>query len=146
MSRLTFAYGSNMWQAQMRRRCPQSHLLGPAQLHGYRWIITTRGYANIVAHAQGVVMGMLYAISPSDEAALDDFEGVAQGNYRKEMVEVQQGGEVFSALVYVDPIQVEGVPQLEYIARINAALNDAQLPDDYVATVIRPFIPETPQV
>lgn len=143
MSRFTFAYGSNMWQTQMRRRCPQSHLLGPAELHGYRWIINTRGYANIVAHAQGMVMGILYAISPSDETALDVFEGVAQGNYRKEVVQVHQGGEVFSALVYIAPMQKEGAPQLEYIARINAALNDAQLPDDYVATVIRPFIPET---
>ena len=52
MSHLYFAYGSNMWQAQMRTRCPQSLLLGPATLHGYRWIINTRGYANIVADAQ----------------------------------------------------------------------------------------------
>lgn len=144
MNRCTFAYGSNMWREQMRKRCPQSRVLGPAELHGYRWIINTRGYATIVADAGGVVLGLVYAISATDEAALDQFEGVAQGKYRKEMVAVQHGGETFSALVYIDPITVEGHPQPEYIGRINVAIGDAQLPEEYIAAVIRRFVPENP--
>lgn len=141
MNRCYFAYGSNMWRDQMRKRCPQSRLLGPAELHGYRWIINARGYANIVADVQDRVMGLVYVISATDEAALDRFEGVTQGNYRKETLEVRQGEERIAALVYIDPITVEGQPQPEYIHRINAAIGDAQLPDDYVATVIRRFVP-----
>ncbi len=144
MNRCTFAYGSNMWREQMRKRCPQSRLLGPAQLHGYRWIINIRGYANIVADVQGRVMGLVYAISATDEAALDQFEGVAQGRYRKALLEVRQGEERITALVYIDPLTVEGQPQPEYIHRINAAIGDAQLPEEYVATVIRRFVPEQP--
>lgn len=144
MSRYYFAYGSNMWRAQMRERCPQSRLLGPATLHGYRFIINTRGYANIVADLQGVVPGVLYAISATDEAALDGFEGVAQGNYCKALVPVQRDGETVIALVYIDAIDEEGQPKPEYIKRINAAIVDAKLPEAYIAAVIRRFVPETP--
>ena len=144
MSRCYFAYGSNMWRAQMRKRCPQSRLLGPATLHGYRFIINTRGYATIVADLQGVVPGVLYAISATDEAALDSFEGVAQGNYCKALVPVQRDWETVIALVYIDAIDEEGQPKPEYIKRINAAIADAQLPEAYVAAVIRRFVPETP--
>lgn len=145
MNRFYFAYGSNMWQAQMRKRCPHSRLLGPAELRGYRWIINTRGYATIVADAPGRVQGLLYAISSGDEATLDECEGVAQGSYRKEMAQVWQGGAMIAALVYIDPIEAEGQPRPEYIGRINAAIGDAQLPGDYVASVLRSFIPQEPQ-
>ncbi len=144
MSRYYFAYGSNMWLAQMRKRCPHSRLLGPAALPGYRFIINSRGYANIVADAQAVVLGLLFAISATDETALDGFEGVAQGNYCKALVPVQRDGETAIALVYIDAIDEEGEPKPEYIKRINAAIADAQLPEAYVAAVIRRFVPETP--
>lgn len=142
MIRYYFAYGSNMWQAQMRTRCPHSRLLGPAALAGYRFIINSRGYANIVAAVEGVVLGLLYTISATDEAALDGFEGVAQGNYRKEAVAVHYDGQTVVALVYIDAIEEEGHPKPEYISRINAAIGDAQLPGAYVASVIRRFVPE----
>ena len=142
MNRFYFAYGSNMWQSQMRRRCPQRRLLGLAELAGYRWIINSRGFANIVAELRGRVLGVLYAISATDEAALDRFEGVALGHYRKEEVAVRQGGESLCALVHIDAITAEGLPQPEYIHRINAAIGDAQHPEVYVASVIRRFVPE----
>lgn len=144
MSRYYFAYGSNMWLAQMRQRCPKSRLLGPAALPGYRFIINSRGYANIVADAQAEVLGLLYAISDTDETALDGFEGVAQGNYCKALVPVQRDGETVIALVYIDGIDEEGQPKPEYIKRINAAIADAQLPEAYIIAALRRFVPETP--
>ena len=39
---LNFAYGSNMWDAQMAKRCPQSKKIGVARLRGYRWIVSVR--------------------------------------------------------------------------------------------------------
>ncbi|KAF9632337.1 hypothetical protein BFW01_g3199 [Lasiodiplodia theobromae] len=51
---LYFAYGSNLWLAQMRRRCPSSVYLGVARLRSngngshWRWVINERGYANVV--------------------------------------------------------------------------------------------------
>lgn len=97
---LYFGYGSNLWKAQMLQRCPESMYLGIARLDGYRWIISERGYANVVevssaglqmqngtAGSAGsddagrggeeeVVWGLVYSLSSSDEAKLDRNEGV----------------------------------------------------------------------
>lgn len=139
--KLYFAYGSNMSLEQMRRRCPESRRLGQARLAGYRWIITQRGYANVVSEADGEVEGILYALSSADQKRLDNFEGVAAGQYHTCMCLVQHEGRNVEALVYIDPIVEEGTPQEEYIHRINAALVDARLSAAYVNQAIRRFIP-----
>ena len=63
---LYFAYGSNLSLAQMASRCPTSthHALGV--LHGYKWIIGKRGYANVIATSNppNEVWGMLYWLEP----------------------------------------------------------------------------------
>ena len=142
--RLYFAYGSNMWDAQMARRCPESRKIGIARLRGYRWIITARGYANVVESAGDEVEGVLFEISRSDEESLDRYEGVATGMYRKADLRVLHGGKEELALVYVDSITAEGPPKQEYIGRINSGLADAKLSEDYVARQVRKFIPAPP--
>jgi gamma-glutamylcyclotransferase len=136
-----FAYGSNMWDAQMSARCPHGKKLGKARLKGYRWIITTRGYANVVASPEHDVEGILFEISESDELRLDVYEGVAVGSYNKAWLPVEMNGQTHTALVYLDPVTEEGQPKEEYISRINASLNDAELSDDYVSSQVRKFLP-----
>ena len=139
--KLYFAYGSNMWDAQMAARCPQSRKVGLARLPGYRWIITTRGYANVVESPTEEVEGVLFEISESDERLLDGFEGVASGFYRKGELQVLSGAKKVIALVYLDPVTAEGVPKQEYVHRINSGLADAQLSEAYVTGHVRKFIP-----
>jgi len=136
-----FAYGSNMWAAQMAERCPRSVKVGHARLQDYRWIISTRGYANVVQAKGDEVEGILYTLTKIDEAALDGFEGVAAGCYLKEILTVQHGGVELKALVYVDPTVGEGSPKEEYIHRINAGLAEADLSPRYVAYSIRQYVP-----
>jgi len=136
-----FAYGSNLWNEQMVKRCPESRKLGKATLTGYRWIITTRGYASIVKSPGDLVEGVVFEISPVDEAALDQFEGVASGNYFKVNLPVMMiDGDGVTSLVYIDPIMEEGCPKEEYIARINAGVIDAGLGEEYVERYIRKFV------
>lgn len=141
--RLYFAYGSNLNSAQMRERCPQSRKFGVARLPGYRWIITTRGYASVVASPDDVVEGVIYELSDEDEQLLDGFEGVADGRYRKVELPVVKGQESVPALVYIDPITAEGEPKAEYIGRMNAGVADAGLSELYVAGQIRRYVPDT---
>lgn len=61
-------------------------MIGKAFLPKYRWIITRRGYANVVPSEQDEVEGMLFEISKKDEEGLDCYEGVHQGSYDKKMV------------------------------------------------------------
>ncbi|KAF8077705.1 Butirosin biosynthesis, BtrG-like protein [Lyophyllum atratum] len=151
---LYFAYGSNLWLDQMRRRCPGSTYIGTALLPKWKWFINTAGYANVKESGEDIVYGMVYTLTAEDEAKLDGFEGVPY-NYIKRTLpvkffgkrngEVAEGREIIEALVYVDvECLVEGPPAKEYIFRVNRAVDDAVLegvPQDYIDKYIRPFIP-----
>lgn len=139
--KLHFAYGSNLWRDQMTRRCPGHHARGIGVLKGYRWIISKRGYANIVRSERDEVYGVIYEISESDEQRLDRCEGVRSGSYLKKMMMVESGGRDQECLVYVDPVEKEGRPEQEYVDRINKGISDSELPSEYVARHIRRFVP-----
>ena len=138
---LYFAYGSNLWRKQMRVRCPDHKEIGIGVLRGYRWIISARGYANIISSQSDVVHGKIYKLTAADERNLDRYEGVANGAYRKEilMVEVVHG-QCLSCLVYVDPVEEEGKPREEYVERLNKGFADARVPAGYVDLYLRKFL------
>lgn len=82
--KLYFAYGSNLWLAQMSYRCPQSTYAGRGILAGWEWHINDRHYANIrTSSPNSVVEGLCYWLSKEDEESLDESEGVATGCYQK---------------------------------------------------------------
>lgn len=141
-----FAYGSNLWVHQMTTRCPSTILVGTAILPFYRWVISHRGYANVVPSSLDECYGFIYTITEADEAKLDGYEGVPRC-YQKEMLEVKAlgDGRLLETLVYIDPRTAEGVTRTEYVVRINNGLNDAkEIPKEWVMKYIRPFIPEGP--
>jgi len=130
--RCYFAYGSNLWLEQMRQRCPDHQVLGPGVLTGHRWIITSRGYANVVLSAADLVLGVVYRISATDEERLDRFEGVAQGAYRKAVLPVETAQGTLSCLIYLDWQEQEGEPCEEYVQRMRYGIRDARLPSLYL--------------
>ncbi|KAG0635479.1 Butirosin biosynthesis, BtrG-like protein [Tuber brumale] len=160
-----FAYGSNLWLAQMHRRCPEHKLIGTALLPRHRWHINTRGYANLVpttaANDDHDTYGVVYTLSESDEAQLDLSEGVPYWYQRVKCPvkllpstascssssadEGQGGGErvLEDVLVYMDPIRTrDGVPKEEYIHRINNGFRDAVgIPKEWVERYVRKYVP-----
>ena len=52
-----FAYGSNLSFSQMNKRCPDNIRLNVGRLNGYRWIISNRGYANVIKSENDFVLG-----------------------------------------------------------------------------------------
>ena len=134
----------------MARRCPENKFVGLGTLRGWKWFINDRGYANVIRSPQDLVYGLVYEISPSDEAKLDRHEEVPQ-IYTKEMLgidlqSIASGGKyLVQSLVYVDGRRVEeGEPRKEYIHRINMGINDAAgrgLPRWYIDKYIRGSIP-----
>ncbi|KAF8872871.1 Butirosin biosynthesis, BtrG-like protein [Infundibulicybe gibba] len=154
---LYFGYGSNLWLNQMKRRCPKSIYIGLAVLKDWRWIISSRHYANVVPSPGDVAYGEVYQLTPEDEAALDGFEGVPN-SYVKQVHQVQIAGPIVDffkkdvpaavsipALVYVDVVRVtEGSPAKEYIHRMNMGIADALqlgVPETYINKYLRPSIP-----
>jgi gamma-glutamylcyclotransferase len=83
----------------------------------------------------------VYELSEADVRALDGFEGVSRGCYRKEILKVDVAGRESDCLVYVDYVTEEGEPKEEYISRINNGIRDAGLPEEYVSSSLRPYVP-----
>lgn len=91
-----FAYASNLSLRQMSRRCPSARVLATGFLDGYRMDFPRRsarwdnaGVAGVVASAGARVQGVVYGMSEEDLHALDVFEGVAVGQYRRVLVDVR---------------------------------------------------------
>ena len=135
-----FAYGSNLSVRQMNKRCPDNMKIGTGVLQGYRWIITKRGFENVVKSIDDV-WGEIYKISSKDEDELDICEGVKRGSYTKEYFQISINGKSHKCLTYVDPITKEGIPDATYISTINEGLSDSKLPEEYVEKYLRPKIP-----
>lgn len=137
-----FAYGSNLSLKQMNKRCPNSVKIGKGILKNYKWIISSRGYANIVESSSDFVEGVVYRITKHDEDTLDKKEGVKLGCYKKKTMVILMDNYEHECLVYVDPITKEGKIKSRYEKRINAGIVDSLLSPYYIEKYIRKFIPD----
>lgn len=133
---LYFAYGANMERDAMRGRCPGATALGPAVLRGWRYVIAD-GYGS-VARAPGCqVFGVLWRLTPRDLAALNIFESLDSGLYRRTMLTVAAGAKRERALVYVGRRRGKRRPMPGYQERLVAAACAWRLPPRYVAELRR---------
>ncbi|MEZ5924874.1 MAG: gamma-glutamylcyclotransferase family protein [Hyphomicrobiaceae bacterium] len=141
---LYFAYGSNMSPTQMRARCPGARPAGVGELVGWRFMITTRGTANIRPEPNARLYGTLWKCQPRHLAMLDRYEAVRHRLYRRRTVIVQcDNGTVRHALAYVSSLHHEGVARIEYLT--TAVLPGARafrLPETYVEE-IESWLPPT---
>ena len=138
-----FGYGSNLSKEQMEIRCPESKYFASGALSGYSWLINARGYASITPSESDFVLGEIFTLSQQDIDYLDIYESVEEGMYLKSNLSVQTSKGIIDCLVYIASDSTPGIPQEEYIQRINLGIKSANLPDDYVQKAIRPFVPES---
>ena len=138
-----FGYGSNLSKVQLAIRCPESKYYTSGTLSGYSWLINTRGYASIKPSNSDFVLGEIFTLSQQDVDYLDIYESVEEGMYLKSNLCVETSKGTIDCLVYIASDSTPGIPQDEYIERINLGIKSANLPDDYVQKAIRPFIPES---
>ena len=75
---LYFAFGSNLYRKQMKKRCKDSKYIGCHKLKGYKLVFRHMyyggGVADIEKKKNGVVLGAIYRISKEDEKKLDVYE------------------------------------------------------------------------
>jgi gamma-glutamylcyclotransferase (GGCT)/AIG2-like uncharacterized protein YtfP len=128
---LYFAYGANLDRAHMTRLCPDAEAQGLAQLDQHRVFIAAAGFASVRAD-KGVVHGVLWRVSEHDFAALDGYESVATGLYRRETRTVRAEDAAVQATVYVASDARPGRPRASYRAMIVAAARAWNLPEEHV--------------
>jgi gamma-glutamylcyclotransferase (GGCT)/AIG2-like uncharacterized protein YtfP len=132
-----FAYGSNMNRALMGRHCPRAKEIGTAALAGYRFVITTDGYASIVLQPGGTVHGVLWRLTPRDLAALNAYESLESGLYRRVTLPVRMAGRQVAAMAYVARSRAESRPKPGYLDVVLDAARDWRLPERYVHSLAR---------
>ncbi len=135
-----FAYGSNMVRSQMARRCPAAREIGRATLPGWRFAIGRQGYATLVPDRAATAAGLLWSVTPRCEQALDDYEAVSSGLYRKQILEI--GGA--PTLVYLAADAAPGRPRAGYVEAIIAAARELGFPADYIEQCLRPWLEARP--
>ena len=111
-----FAYGANMDVAQMADRCPGARIVDGAVLADHKIIISLAGFASVVPAPGKSVIGILWDLTPDDEAALDRYEGIESGVYRKDEIDVTtKGGKHVRALYYHAADPTPGTPAPGYL-------------------------------
>ena len=129
---LYFAYGANLNEAAMARRCPRSKPLGLARLMRHRLAATREGWLTIVRDPRAAVHGVLWDLALSDVAALDRFEDVASGLYVKVLQPVVTASGAKRALVYVGANARPGRAKPEYIAGVLTSARKWEMPGEGV--------------
>ncbi len=123
-----------MCRTQMAQRCPGARLLGATALPGRRFLINRLGFATLIAAPDAQAYGLIWTLTAEDERSLDVYEGVADGEYRKETVSLAGHGE---ALIYIAADATAGTPLPAYLDVILAAAAAAALPLAYQAELSR---------
>lgn len=124
MKRLYIAYGSNLNVRQMKMRCPKATILETAKLKGWELLFKgskTGSYLTIEENENGIVPVVIWEVTPSDEKALDRYEGYPAFYYKKD-IKLQYKGirtgkrRTINAFAYImhEERQI-GVPSLFYL-------------------------------
>jgi gamma-glutamylcyclotransferase (GGCT)/AIG2-like uncharacterized protein YtfP len=138
------AYAGNLDPRLMSRRAPHSPLRGTGWLTGWRltfggeemgWegaLATIAEASPVDPAADAQVFVALYDIAPMDEDALDRWEGVGLGIYRRTRVRVHTLEGDVAAWAYVLNGYEGGLPSARYLGEIADAAEMAGAPHDYV--------------
>lgn len=132
------AYGSNLDPERMALRAPHSPLQGTGWLMG--WRLTFGGenvgwegaLGTLVEDPEHQVYVACYDLTPADEKALDEWEGVPIGLFRKLKVRVQTLDGDVPAWIYVLNAYEGGLPSARYLGMIADAAEAGGAPHDYV--------------
>ena len=83
------AYGSNLSEERMKKRCPKAEAFGTSVIYGYRLLFKqsmTGAYATIEQDANCCVPVLIYRMTVEDEMKLDRFEGYPKYYYKREFL------------------------------------------------------------
>ena len=131
----------------MKRRCPSSRAVGRAALPGHRLVFPVRSSGDWGGGVAGIepcdapaaaVHGVVFEVDGRDLAALDRYEAVAAGMYRREQVTVRlEDGEATGAWTYYASPDPAGpsAPTRRYLDAILAGARHHGLPEAYVETI-----------
>lgn len=133
-----FAYGSNLNEPQLRRRCPGATLVTVGSLPEFRLGFTVRstgwnaGAADVVECPGERVWGLVFDMTDQDLASLDRFEGYPD-QYGRFMARIDTPQGVLEGWVYTAASKQAFVPpSRRYVEIMKEAALRHGFPDTYV--------------
>ena len=126
---LVFSYGSNMDAPAMALRCPGAKPLGLARLARHRRAVMREGYLTATRDPSREIVGMLWDVPQADMGALDRYEEVHKGLYRKALQMVIGETGARRAIVYFGANDGPGTLKPDYFAAVLGAAKAAGLPE-----------------
>ena len=136
MTRLYFAYGSNLDREQLRERCPGSRARFRARLRDHRLDFTyyssrwTGGAADVVPHSGEEVWGAVYELAEEDFNRLDRFE---RGYDRVILTVEDEHGQPRRVVSYTVREKYSFRPTRSYVQKMLRWGEHWELPPDYLA-------------
>ena len=129
---------------QMRRRCPDSSVIGKAALSGYKLVFNRYsegwqcGVADILKDPREKVWGLLFNISTGDLNNLDQCEGYPSLYRRIDIEVLDQENVLRRAISYEVVIKGEfACPSPEYMNIIRSASKNFDFPNGYIEGIER---------
>jgi hypothetical protein len=99
--------------------------------------VIAQGYGSVARAPGECVFGILWRLTPRDLAALNIFESLDSGLYRRAILTVEHETQRVRALVYVGRQGGRSRPMPGYQERLVAAAEDWRLPPRYIAELAR---------
>ena len=133
--RFYWAYGSNLNLHRMRIRCPQARPYSPLIIDD--GLLLFRGVADVEFNRGGKVAGGLWRITPQCIQALDRYEGVSIGLYRKKYLRIRAEGQEHRVLYYQMTIGGVMPPSESYLDTIVQGYRDFELDEALLDVAVR---------
>ena len=115
--------------SHMAECCPGAQRLGAGALPGHAFAIAAQGFGRAAPAAGEDLPGVLWELTEADVLALDRFEGVPDGMYRRDIAEVRDAdGRLRRAMLYQPTDPAPGRPRPGYLERIIAVGQTLDLP------------------
>lgn len=132
-NKLYAAYGFFINSARMMDVCPTAAVVGTSELKGYRLLFRgdyAEATATVEPDKESSVPVLIWEIAPTDEAALDRFEGFP-ARCHKESIKVKLDGKIVSAMTYItnDDIPL-GRPSVFHYNTIHAGYEEVEFDTD----------------
>ena len=145
MTEFYFSYGSNLSWTRMLKRCPKAKPIGAVEIKNMRLIF--RGFADIEPNHSRIGIGGLWRITNACEQALDHYEEVKTGLYRKEYLSIKiilKGQEQeISSLVYMMNSKSYAPPSEDYLMLIREGYRDFGLDPNILSQALADTIIES---
>ncbi len=140
MKTINAAYGSNLNLGQMARRCPTANVYGTGVIHDYQLLFKGspgNAYLTIEPKQGSRVPVVLWELMPTDEKALDRYEGYPTF-YSKESLPVElDSGEIMTVMVYVMTAGTRlNLPSPHYLNTVQEGYRDHGFPSRYLGEAL----------